>query len=297
LVLALGCAVGASAEGRIGHPADNPHWFDVSPLNHEDVHILASEAAHYAQEGKELGHGAKRDQELEDEMHKKAAEEKRKSKSAPVPNPESTSTKLAVLQQQAALKMAALDDCKAQLRRCSTQDLGESLNSEQKPTAAPRHKIEFPKTTALEDWDETHHGIAPASKPWRMRKGEKIVQEKQTAVEEYEQVQKYMPGDHLPGHKLDHDRIFHSQVKDWAKQAKEASETAVAALQDTKIHHNKEVDTARDAAQAAALDVAHAKRLVAESHKTRTVDQEQAAVADVEKELTACKVELSNCGK
>jgi len=312
------------------HLVDEPAWHDISPLSDDDVHMLAGYAKRYSDEGTELQHLDEATLERVHERRKRLAKEKDAELSKPAHDPETTSTRVAKLQQKLVFTLSRLDDCHAQLRTCLRNSdikatgksesghhqapapparLGEPKQEEDKQEedeekagseaeGTPAKPIEFPKTTAQEDWDYEHHNKEPFPHRWRQRRDEPIVQEKKTAMQEYEEVQKHLDTfPHEPGYKLDHDRLFDESIHEMAVEGNKTRNMAEESLARTDKRLNTTMTTADATAVAAEQAVEGAQRKIAESNAVRLPSQEEKAIANAKLNLSKCQMDVHKCEK
>lgn len=325
------CAEVGDLQEFAKHPADEPAWFDISPLDDHDIHMLSKIATNYAAEANQMQRLDDQERERERIQRVRAAEEKQKIMSKPPVDPETTSAELAKLQQKLAMKLSELDDCHAKLRSCignsDVKRTAESKDGHHLPPAPPKSKllgeapdantdtakdgndkaedgedIVYPTTTAKEDWDQNHKGQAPYKHVWRHKPGEPIVQEKRTAVEEYEHVQSgegFQAFDHEPGYKFGHDRVFEDDVKEMKAAGLLLKHDAEKALKATTNNDNTTMTDQNQKVVEAEKSVRVAEAQIAATKKVPLVSEEQKALVNAEENLKVCnkKLDSQQCKK
>jgi len=313
------------------HPADEKLWHDISPLSDGDVHMLAGQAKEYAEMGKKMQDLDDATLERERKTRERLAKEKDEEMSKPAHDPETMSVQMAKLQQKLAFTLSRLDDCHAQLRTClSNADIKATGKSESAHHQAPevrlgedKHevstgedneqdsedesekageaeeptkRIDFPKTTAQEDWDYEYHNKEPYPHPWRQKRGAPIEQEKQTAKEEYDEAQKGMTAfDHEPGYKFPQDRLFPETIHKMAAEGNQTRLEAQAQLDQDYARANKTMIAADAKAAEATIDVEKAEKQVTASNALRLPSEEEKAIGNAKANLAKCQMDVHKC--
>merc|ERR1712166_513898 len=269
------------------HPADDPHWFNMSRLSADDVHMIGAEASEYARQGKVLENAERANRAVEEARKEKKSAQLTAKLTAKVPDPESTSTMLAALQHDLALEIGHLATCTSALRKCG----GDVMLGDPKEGS-----IEHVRTTAQEDWDETHNYESPPSRPWKLRPSEKLQDVKQTALQEYAQGQQDYPTEHDPGQKFEHDRLTHDQTAQFAKEASAARQEASSDLKRDVKHKEeavaqkrRELHKSQDALDAAQKTAAVLGRFPTEQVLKAGLKQSTEKVVQCEADVLKCQ--------
>eukprot|EP00657_Telonema_sp_P-1_P004876 TRINITY_DN2173_c0_g1_i1.p1 TRINITY_DN2173_c0_g1~~TRINITY_DN2173_c0_g1_i1.p1 ORF type:complete len:182 (+),score=63.67 TRINITY_DN2173_c0_g1_i1:177-722(+) len=134
-------------------------------------------------------------------------------------------------------------------------------------------------------------------RPWRTRKDEEVRDVKQTAVQEYEEMQHTALPDngHLAGHKFPHDRIFSEEATEIAQQAHKAGQVAQAGLAETVKRLHDSVDAAQAKAGKQQKEVSAGEAATSVLGRVKTVQDVKASMETVSKQLTACRASLESC--
>jgi len=303
-----------------GHPADDPHWFNVATLSDDDIAQIKTETEGYVKEGKAAAAVDGPREKLEAARLQQEAKAKEEALDRPNVNIEKESTAVAVLQQQLAMKNMALHECKTKKMHCTAR-LGEG-------TQGPDHRfadgvsegpdditqgqkdipqgqknvivlgpgdIKFPRTTAQEDWDHKYKDVTPVKKTWQPDHGP-IYDTKGTASQDYVEDQNYgiHPEDNgnQPGFKRPEDRVFKEDAHALAQAANETKALAVAR---TAKHLKQEIETVASASKVAVdkgLDLQKAKRDYKVASRIPLRKETATAIGRVEKAITKCTAEL-----
>jgi len=261
------------------HLADEPAWFDISPLSDGDVDNLAREAEHYVKESAKLGALDQAERDVREKRLMEEAKRKQKLANRPMVDIPKEANEVAKLQQKLAKELLALDGCHKKLKNCK-KELGEP------------GPIDIPKTTAQQDWDEAHKGT-PASNWYRKNP---IHIPKTTAEQDYIQAQKdnSHPADdeHEPGFKWPHDRLFPSDVQAIAHMANETKKLVDASLAESS---KEKLETARSVSKSYVSTVQQllkAETDLREMKRAPLKKESLAALASTAKLITECQANL-----